>query len=199
MRAGECAATAKTAKHWGVFLINVTVFTPGAQEHGQSTLGNRQHVDKNFKEHRLNRLCLCWTLACSILRCSNSDISRWRWSPQTLLRLRTSGKNPLCCPLPTSMAPRRHPLPLSCLLSLRPFLCPYRPGSHLWQDRREQLPGPDPYLSDALPLLCRLFPSPVSLCSRFTSLASFTLVCALGLFVHIRRKTHLDFHLSALC
>lgn len=159
--------------------------SPGTQEHGQGTLGNLQDsVDENFKEH-LNLLCLCWTFVCSILRCSNSDISRWHWSPQTLLRLRTSGKNPLCCPLLTSMVSRCTPPSLSCFLSVL-SLCPYHPGSHLWQDTREQLPGPDPYLSDALPLLCQLFPSPVPLSSWFPSLASYTLVCALGLFVQIR-------------
>lgn len=49
MRAGESVATAEAAKHWGVFLTNVAVFTLGAQEHGQSTLGNRQACGQKFE------------------------------------------------------------------------------------------------------------------------------------------------------
>lgn len=95
---------------------------------------------------------------------------------------------------------RSSPLHFHALLSPSFPLSPYHFASHLWQDTGEQLPGPDLYLSNALPRLATSFP-PFFASPLWLSLSPpiSALVCALRLCVHIRTETHPDSYLSALC
>lgn len=102
------------------------------------------------KKRHLNRRCRRWTFLFSIIYCSDSDIFHSHCSPHPPLHLRTSSKIP-CVALSS-------PLHFHALLSLSFPLSPYHLTSHLWQDTGEQLPGPDLYLSNALPRLAPSFP-----------------------------------------
>lgn len=118
-------------------------------------LGNRLYRLRNTiwelhdaEKELLNPMFLRWTFLFSIIYCSDSDIFHSHWSLHPLLHLRTSRKIP-CAALSSS-------LHFHALFSLSFPLSPYHLASHLWQDTGEQLPGPDLYLSNALP---RLAPS----------------------------------------
>lgn len=141
---------------------------------------------RDAEKAHLNRLCLRWTFLLSVIYCG--DIFHLHWSLHPLLHLRTSRKNPSCCPF---FAPPH-------FLSLSFPLSPYHIASHLWQGAGEQLPGPICISRTLFFALLPLFPSPHDSPSPPTLLPICALVCALRLFVHVRTETHPDLYLSPL-
>lgn len=176
MRAGESAATLKNARQWGDFLMSLFLHL-ALKTTARARWGIRSMWRENLKNN-IWTCCVSVELSCAPFYAVVTDISRWSWSPQTLLCLRTSGKNPLRCPVLTSVFPR--PPPLFCLLSLCPFLSLLITPALIY-DRTQGNSFQVPIRIS--PMLCPCCASsPVSLSSWFPSLAIYTLVCALGFF-----------------
>lgn len=55
----------KNAMRWSVFLVNVTVFTPGAREYSHGTLGNLQDCRQKILKNNIWTCCVCGELWCA--------------------------------------------------------------------------------------------------------------------------------------
>lgn len=193
MRAGESAATLKNARQWGVFLMSLFLHL-ALKTTARARWGIRSMWRENLKNN-IWTCCVSVELSCAPFYAVVTDISRWSWSPQTLLCLRTSGKNPLRCPVLTSVFPRP-PLSFACFLSVLSSLSLSPRLSSMTGHKGTASRSRSVSLRCSAPAV----PAPLFHFPHDFPLSPSILWSVLwGFFVHISRETHPDFYLSAPC